>query len=248
MKKSNLKIVLVTIAVTFVFGSLASFSFSKAFKNDPTLGEKIKTAMSTKFKGDNWNVSWGPDDESNFTESTSSWSFESNTKKISLEGVDSSVEVKESSTDKITVLAEGRLNNKRATNLLETKFSSNKLSIETNPRTSKDVKIVVEIPKTYSGDVTIETVTGTVHLTSGAPFNKMSLQTVSGDIDASGVNANDVHAETVVGDVQLKFLNSKKHQVDIETVAGDISNKLTTASDATQKVKVNTVSGDIHLE
>ncbi|MDQ0205325.1 DUF4097 family beta strand repeat-containing protein [Alkalicoccobacillus murimartini] len=124
-----------------------------------------------------------------------------------------------------------------------------------------DREAIVYLPEEYTEDLIISTVSGEVTLdgdltfqdvdvdmVSGSFSNTGLLQTdsirfdsVSGNVDTSGLISQDVHADSVSGDVHLGYAEGHG-DIDVDTVSGEVS---IVSSDLNATYEFDTLSGAI---
>jgi len=110
--------------------------------------------------------------------------------------------------------------------------------------TSTNLRLMVKMPESLSGDLELQSVSGAVKLRSPgtAPFEgNVSAGSVSGRVYVEGLEAWNVELGSVSGDVE--FLGSAD-QLDVKTVSGAMMLKLTALSG---NGRMETTSGDIEL-
>jgi len=113
---------------------------------------------------------------------------------------------------------------------------------------------------TASGDVTIEDVGGDLSFNSASGdlrANKVAgmveIKGVSSDVSIAAVSGHTVRARTLSGDVRLRVPPGRTIDLDMQTLSGEVVNRLTRSDDDTGPKKalaisVKTVSGDLKLE
>jgi len=120
----------------------------------------------------------------------------------------------------------------------------------------------VYLPKNYSGNLVVETISGEISLNNFVlNLKAMEIKSVSGDIRLnSKFTANETNVKTVSGEIIINQINSDK--VALETTSGDIeidsiiSNNLNistvsgevTLDSISNMVKINTTSGDVTVK
>jgi DUF4097 and DUF4098 domain-containing protein YvlB len=112
---------------------------------------------------------------------------------------------------------------------------------------------------TASGDVSLGTVGGTLraNLVSGDlnvrdAAASVDAKTVSGDQELACVSTGTVNLRSVSGDVSIGIRRGAAVWLDVRTLSGDTHSELTPedgppAEGANLEVRVNTVSGDVHI-
>lgn len=132
--------------------------------------------------------------------------------------------------------------------------------------TSTNLRLMVKIPETLSGDLELQSVSGAVKLRSPGlePFKgNVSAGSVSGRVYVEGLDAWKVELASVSGDVE--FLGSAD-QLDVKTVSGAMmlrlaalrgngwmestsgSIELTSAEPLNHEIKITTTSGELEIE
>ena len=105
---------------------------------------------------------------------------------------------------------------------------------------SENINLYVKIPKNYSGDLEIKTVSGDSEI-KGIKIDKLKLESVSGDIYINNLENNYAEYKSVSGDIEI--INSKRTN-KIKTISGDIE---MINQEIENNLDINTVSGDIDL-
>jgi hypothetical protein len=102
-----------------------------------------------------------------------------------------------------------------------------------------------------AGAASVKTVSGDVHL--GAVGKDVEAATVSGDVVVGEVTAGTVNIRAVSGDVRLGVRKGSQLHLDLRAVSGetstqfDVSDEPAPSDGPTLAVRVNSVSGDIHV-
>lgn len=126
--------------------------------------------------------------------------------------------------------------------------------------------------QTVSGDITapqvgqssdLETVSGEIHL-AGGPFTRVSMNTVSGDIDVDGglASSGRIEVDSVSGDVTLDLPASLSARLRVSTFSGSIDSAFgsvvqkrhgpgsslnSTVGGGDGRIEIQTFSGDVNL-
>lgn len=104
--------------------------------------------------------------------------------------------------------------------------------------------LTVFLPDTLTLDkITVETVSADVELMGGS-VDTLSINTTSGNITGPGLSAKEYELGTVSGDISLTALPADGSDIDCETVSGEARISCTAAPD---EVSFNSVSGDLRL-
>lgn len=100
----------------------------------------------------------------------------------------------------------------------------------------------IYIPKSYSENLEIKTVSGDVKILEGLELKNAKLSSTSGDIEIPNVlKAKNVEIKSVSGDIDLGKIETQ--ELTIGTTSGDID-----IETAENNVKTKSVSGDIEIE
>lgn len=103
-----------------------------------------------------------------------------------------------------------------------------------------DLTLDVEVPKSYSGDFSIDTVSGPVVI-NDFKFEKMTLKSVSGSLKAKNISAESTSINTTSGTVDLQNL---KGNLYFRSVSGALT---ATMSDIASKADIKTTSGKVNI-
>lgn len=109
---------------------------------------------------------------------------------------------------------------------------------------STNLRLMVKIPESLSGDLELQSVSGAVKLRSpgAAPFEgNVSAGSVSGRVYVEGLEAQNIELGAVSGDVE--FLGSAD-QLDVKTVSGEVLLKL---NELRANGRLETTSGNIEV-
>ena len=93
-------------------------------------------------------------------------------------------------------------------------------------------------------DISVESVSGDVNLRNG--HGNITLKTVSGDANGSGLTANRIQSQTVSGDISLELVQPFSGAMQINSISGDVHAAIPEGSNA--RVAMNTTSGDVSCE
>jgi len=110
--------------------------------------------------------------------------------------------------------------------------------------TSTNLRLMVKIPESLSGDLELQSVSGAVKLRSpgAAPFEgNVSAGSVSGRVYVEGLEARNIELGAVSGDVE--FLGSAD-QLDVKTVSGEVLLKL---NELRGNGRLETTSGNLEV-
>lgn len=100
----------------------------------------------------------------------------------------------------------------------------------------------IYIPKSYSENLEMKTVSGDIKILEELELKNVELATTSGDIDIpSNLKAKNVEIKAVSGDINLGKIETQ--ELTLETTSGDIE-----IETAENNVKAKSVSGDIEIE
>jgi|GEM_PF-5210317 hypothetical protein len=179
--------------------------------------------------------------------------------------VDGEITFETTDGNEVIFEASGRKDSKMTTDFITMKKSDKEVSFKQEDDTAiKSVK--VQIPKNYSGELAVKTVSGTLTF-KAIPSKEMEVETVSGEVNgnvATGelairtvsgtVNlhntlaAKETKVKTVSGDVTLKLAADSKFKIKMKSISGDTNNAIGSDKNAKNEVFVQTVSGDISVE
>ncbi|MCM2676660.1 DUF4097 family beta strand repeat-containing protein [Alkalicoccobacillus plakortidis] len=107
----------------------------------------------------------------------------------------------------------------------------------------KDREAVVYLPKNYTKDLNLSTVSGVLTLDGDFTFEDIDVEMVSGGFTNSGLlHAETVNVDSVSGKVELADITSDEVQAD--SVSGNIEFGY---SDEQGDIQVDTVSGDVRV-
>lgn len=249
-QNTSFKIILIAAAGAIGFGALSSYAFYTAYKNDPNLIEKVQTTLSDRYALKHLNITInGQGAYADFGQTVSSWNFSAKTKQIEVNAISADIEVSFTDGDEIVVKAKGDLAaNAKTRSLLETKFADDILKIEEpDDGSTKNVKINIYIPKGFSKDLTVDSVSGNVSVEK-LQFEKLKANTVSGEINIHEDSSKNLELNSVSGNIKLNVKNPDLLKIETETVSGKILNTYKTSNQGSIPVELHTVSGDITLE
>ncbi|MBC7464815.1 MAG: DUF4097 family beta strand repeat protein [Bdellovibrio sp.] len=249
-QNTSFKIILVAASCAVLFTAFSSYAFYNANKNDPNLIEKVQKVLSERYALKNLTISINGQGGYGALRKTSDvWNFPAQTKEIEINAVSADIEMAYTDGDEIIVKANGELaENSKSVRLLKTEFSENQLLIEeADDGSSKNVKINVYIPKSFSKNVVVESVSGNVSITK-LKFENLKANTVSGEINISEDSSLTLELNSVSGNIKLNVKNPNLLKVTTETVSGKILINHKTSNQGTIPVELHTVSGDITLD
>lgn len=104
--------------------------------------------------------------------------------------------------------------------------------------------LTVFLPDTLTLDkITVETVSADVELMGGS-VDALSINTTSGNITGPGLSAKEYELGTVSGDISLTALPAGSSAIDCETVSGEVRISCTAHPD---EIDFNSVSGNLRL-
>lgn len=104
--------------------------------------------------------------------------------------------------------------------------------------------LTVFLPDTLTLDkITVETVSADVELMGGS-VDTLSINTMSGNITGPGLSAKEYELGTVSGDISLTALPAGSSAIDCETVSGEVRISCTAHPD---EIDFNSVSGNLRL-
>lgn len=104
--------------------------------------------------------------------------------------------------------------------------------------------LTVFLPDTLTLDkITVETVSADVELMGGS-VDTLSINTMSGNITGPGLSAKEYELGTVSGDISLSALPAGSSAIDCETVSGEVRISCTAHPD---EIDFNSVSGNLRL-
>ena len=104
--------------------------------------------------------------------------------------------------------------------------------------------LTVFLPDTLTLDkITVETVSADVELMGGS-VDALSINTMSGNITGPGLSAKEYELGTVSGDISLTALPAGSSAIDCETVSGEVRISCTAHPD---EIDFNSVSGNLRL-
>lgn len=104
--------------------------------------------------------------------------------------------------------------------------------------------LTVFLPDTLTLDkITVETVSADVELMGGS-VDTLSINTTSGNITGPGLSAKEYELGTVSGDISLTALPAGSSAIDCETVSGEVRISCTAHLD---EIDFNSVSGNLRL-
>ncbi len=106
---------------------------------------------------------------------------------------------------------------------------------------SSDLTLDVYLPRSYSGDLAMHSVSGDINLPFGG-FGDLTMKTTSGEIDASGVSGESLDVDTTSGDIEIS--NASFEELTAKSTSGDVT---TMVSDLTGDLEIVSTSGDVEL-
>lgn len=247
-----------------LFIGLTAFSAQKAIEKDAEIEEKLSQHFSEKW-GTHVNVSFSADSTD---QDQQEWIIENPTEKIGIETINGDIEIVTVPDKKsIRLVAKGKLNKKKAPRLLEVVETDKRISItQPNQGGVKSLHLKIEIPESYSGSLSVDTVSGNVSANNFKP-SQLSLNSISGDISFVDLNSKEIQLRSVSGDINLDNVLAQELKTnttsgdvsisfpalqndikfDIQTVSGNVDNQNNSLAQGVRKYKVNTVSGDVKI-
>jgi DUF4097 and DUF4098 domain-containing protein YvlB len=109
--------------------------------------------------------------------------------------------------------------------------------------TTKELKLEIHIPETYTGDLTVNSASGTVHIQAGS-LQSLTVISASGAASVSSVSAQRIQITTVSGAVALKKAAASRITVNSTSGTVDLID-LTTEKES--DISIKTASGDIRF-
>lgn len=172
---------------------------------------------------------------------------------LTVKSVSESVEITYEARDEVEITLKGDYTASESIEIPTLLISTehNRLTVEiergkVNPITimSSNLRLMVRIPKSLQGDLTVENISGGVKIRapgSDELGGELHVKTVSGRIYAEGVEAEAVQLETTSGVIEFR---GSTVRLGAETVSGRVSVYLT---NLTGSSRLNSVSGDVAL-
>jgi DUF4097 and DUF4098 domain-containing protein YvlB len=237
-KNVFLKVFFSSVIWTALCMGLAAYAANKAVQQDPDIVEKVVSRVEST---SNVHVTVGGAHRRDFVPAEDSWTFATPTDEIDLIAVNGDVEVIPAKAGtSLIVTAKGR-RHKNLTKLLVTTATQKTVSLEQpNDDTTRDLKIRVQLPADFKGRLSIKTVSGDMDMNELA-VNDLNLQSVSGDVQIKNSEAKNIRQSTVSGDIDIE--NKVVADLDLESVSGDFTLRLPKSTKA--KFNVRTLSGEI---
>lgn len=101
------------------------------------------------------------------------------------------------------------------------------------------------------GDLRFNSASGDLH--AGAVDGVVEIKSVSADATIAAVAGHTVRARTLSGDVRLGIPPGRKVDLEMQTLSGEVINRLATSPDSVGRrkplvISIKTVSGDLKLE
>lgn len=170
--------------------------------------------------------------------------------KFRITSVSADIDLVYADTDTVTVELKGSYRSGRGQVELRKETSGNTVHIYVHyPRNSgmfswNNTDLTVTLPADMEGEeLDFTTVSGEVRIPKGMKVDEMKVNTTSGDVQAYGIECYEFGSNNVSGKVRLT--GDVSDRIRIETVSGDAY--LVLYSDVSD-IDVNTVSGDIELQ
>lgn len=234
-----------------IFGSFTTYALYQADQKDPDLVKKVQTVLSERFDLKNLHIrinGAGAYTDFGRTKSSSHF-FSAQIKQIEVSSVSADIEVRLTDADDVIVETQGELAaTAPSQRLIEAKLQNETLTIEErDDGSTKNVKINIYIPKSYSKEFSIDTVSGNV-LIENLQFEELNVNTVSGEINIGQDSSQDIELNSVSGNIKLNVKKPELLKIDVETISGKIVNNYKTSNQGTISAELHTVSGDIALE
>ncbi len=129
---------------------------------------------------------------------------------------------------------------------LNSNGSRSSLSIETDRHnkknvTTKDLKLEIHLPRTYYGDIHVETISGSITFPAGK-LTDVYASTTSGEIYLSDIETANITLQAVSGDIEAIDIISES--LGIHTTSGEID----ITAKITDTLIAAAVSGDIEVK
>jgi DUF4097 and DUF4098 domain-containing protein YvlB len=248
---------------TVVFLSLGGYAWNKSTQSDPDIYKKAARDLGIHINGSF--VGWETDgkDNDDFVSANETTTVPATMSKITIRTISGDIEVVPTDKKEVSVITNGEHSSK--TSQMVKISEGEELVLTEEKGAARGLKLKVEIPKSYAKGLTIESVSGEIEV-SGINFGNVSVKTVSGaikmdkvaaskaeiftvsgDIDFDSKKGGDFSFNTISGSVQI-HLPEKAARFSLKTKSGDISNTIKDEPNATSKVAVETVSGDINIQ
>lgn len=107
---------------------------------------------------------------------------------------------------------------------------------------SSTIKVHVYIPKTYSNDIDVRTVSGNIDLGYMDNIEKANLKSVSGDIKAEALFSNKTNLKSTSGNIKIEDFNGK---LNSDTVSGDL---YINVKDLNDNINIKSISGNAKID
>ena len=112
--------------------------------------------------------------------------------------------------------------------------------------TNASRQLEIKIPTSYSLEkIKIDSVSSDIKLDVNA--DKYVINTVSGDLSMEIDSFSSITCNVVSADAEIKIKNSLGVSVEFNTVSGELTNDFKDSNDS-QKIKFDSVSGDLHIK
>jgi lia operon protein LiaG len=86
---------------------------------------------------------------------------------------------------------------------------------------ARSMRLTLYLPRTYTGALSIHTVSGDITLPQNAGWSDLAMETSSGDCRGSGISVGELKFHTISGDLTLTETSAT--QADLRTISGDVS-------------------------
>lgn len=150
-----------------------------------------------------------------------------NINKISVNTVLSDVQIVKSSDNMLKAELKGNYKSSDSSKLIELSLvkNNNELKVKEintpNNNSSNDLHLIIYIPDTYKGDISISTISGDIKSDKILELSALKADTVSGDIEFASVSAPMVDVSTTSGEIEFNTLNTNTSL--LKSVSGDIN-------------------------
>jgi len=105
---------------------------------------------------------------------------------------------------------------------------------------TKELRLNVHIPTDFSGELAVNSVSGSVSVPEGN-VRRLRVETTAGDASLSGITADDIFIKSIFGDIRGSRLVSKELQ------ASATSGNISLSANTEESITISSVSGDMHL-
>ncbi len=235
-RKNYIYLILVSFALTILFGSLFVFSFLRATSGNPHILEDLEKKYHFSVNFDKNSIQVHPSMKKNIVYYLKDEDLKN--QKLTLTGNNTNYYLSSKTSPTTAAEKDNSISNDSAVRLTITETGT---VIENNNSSNQEIHLV--FPSEFKGQIEFDSTTGDLSIEQ-INLNQLSFKSISGDISFSNSKIKELKSKTTSGDFIATSTFLEK--IDIETINGDILFDLGLPPHGS----VKTISGDvkIHLE